>query len=106
MANFVPGQPVETTEPNVEVTITRENQLRAGVHRFQLVVVDDQNNESEPAFAEITVQDTRPRAVLRIIPNVVEIGRSFTLDGRSSTDTAPGRIVRYVWTLLPQQPPQ
>lgn len=100
MAIFQPGQPVETTEPVVEVTVTPEAPLATGRHRFQLVVVDDAGNVSDPDVAEVIVRDTqRPTAVLTA-PEQVEFGRSFVLDGRRSSDVPPGRVVRFVWTLV------
>jgi hypothetical protein len=30
----------------------------------------------------------------------VEFGEAFGLDGRRSSDVAPGRVVKYIWTLV------
>jgi hypothetical protein len=100
MATFQPGTPIETTEPVVEVTVTPEAPLSTGRHRFQLVVVDDAGNTSDPDVVDVVVRDTqRPTAVLRA-PEQAEFGRSFALDGRASSDVPPGRVVRFVWTLV------
>ena|SRR4028118_1049982 len=100
MAKFVIGTPIETTEPTVEVTVDPQTPLRVGRHRFQLVVTDDSGNQSLPDTVEIIVRDTtNPTAVIRA-PTQVESGKSFNLDGRASSDVPPGRIVRFVWTML------
>ena len=100
MAEFKPGEPLETETPDVEVTVTPTAPLPIGRHRFQLVVEDDSGNRSEPVVAEVIVRDTqRPTAVLDA-PRQVDFGRSFQLSGRRSTDIAGGRIVKYIWTRL------
>ncbi len=100
MPEFRPGQPVVADVPDIEVTVTQASPLRVGRHRFQLVVVDDSGNESEPAVHEVIVRDaTRPTAVIDG-PREVGFGQSFQLSGRRSSDPPPGRIVRYSWTLL------
>ena len=100
MAEFRPGQPVETTTPDVEVTVTANAPLPVGRHRFQLVVEDDSGNLSEPSTAEVIVRDTqKPTAVLDA-PREVDLGRSFQLSGKRSSDLASGRIVKYIWTRL------
>ena len=100
MPDFKPGQPVETDAPDVEVTVSPNAPLTAGRHRFQLVVVDDSGNRSEPSITEVIVRDTtKPTAVLDA-PREVDLGRSFQLSGRRSSDIAPGRIVKYIWTRL------
>jgi hypothetical protein len=99
MAQFRPNQPVETEASEVEVTVSPASPLPAGRHQFQLVVVDDSGNESEPAVLEVIVRDaTKPTAVIDG-PRLVDVGRSFQLSGRRSAD-AGGSIVKYRWTLL------
>src|SRR5262245_43553069 len=100
MATFVMGIPVESDNPVVEVTIDRAAPLPIGRHRFQLVVVDDSGNQSAPDALEVIVRDTtKPTAVLSA-PSQVDFGQSFSLDGRRSSDVPPGRLVRYIFTLV------
>ena len=100
MARFVVGTPVESAEPTVEVTVDPAAPLAVGRHTFQLVVVDDSGNQSAPDSVVVIVRDLRnPTAVLRA-PATVDVGASFVLDGRASSDVAPGRIVRYIFTLI------
>ncbi|MBI4874123.1 MAG: hypothetical protein HY822_05770 [Acidobacteria bacterium] len=100
MPAFVPGTPVETTEPTVEVTVDPQRPLPIGRHRFQLVVVDDSGNRSAPDTVDVVVRDSQnPTAVLRVASQV-EFGKSITLDGRASSDVPPGKIARYIWTML------
>jgi hypothetical protein len=100
MPEFKPGQPVETTTPDVEVTVAPNAPLPAGRHRFQLVVEDDSGNRSEPSTTEVIVRDTqKPTAVLDA-PREADLGRSFQLSGKRSSDVVPGKIVKYIWTRL------
>jgi len=100
MPKFVIGTPIETREPTVEVTVDTQTLLPVGRHRFQLVVADDSGNQSLPDTVEIIVRDTtNPTAVVRA-PTQVESGKSFNLDGRASSDVAPGRVVKFIWTML------
>ena len=99
MAEFRVGQPVVTDNPEVEVTIAPNAPLPAGRHRFQLVVTDDSGNSSDPSVTDVIVRDTqKPTAVLDA-PREVELGRSFQLSGKRSSDIG-GRIVKYTWTRL------
>jgi len=100
MATFVPGQTVATTDSSIEVTVSPTAPLAPGRHRFQLVVVDDSGNESEPTVAEvIVVDDKKPTAVLDA-PARVSFGASFRLSGARSADLPPGRIREYRWLLI------
>jgi len=100
MPEFKFGAPVETNEPKVEVTIDPNNPFKPGTYRFQLVVVDDSGNESEPAFVDIVVRDSqRPTAVIDA-PEAVEVGQTFDMTATRSFDAPGGEIVRYIWTLL------
>ena len=108
MAEFKPNVPVVQTDPLVSVDVKEAGAMPPGKYRFQLVVVDDADNESEPAFIEVIIRDTeRPTAVLdmvnadkTIIEPVVSVGSSFILSGARSCDVAPGKIKAYRFTLL------
>ena len=52
MAQFVPGTPVVTREP----VVTVDAGLRPGRHRFRLVVVDNDGQESAPDERIVTVR--------------------------------------------------
>jgi len=52
MATFEVGKTQETTVP----TIVVDGNLPAGQYSFQLVVVDDQGQESSPVVTTVTVQ--------------------------------------------------
>lgn len=101
MAVFTTGQPVVTNVPHVDVTVTPPAApLLPGVHRFQLIVVDDSGNLSDPTFADIVVvDDKKPTAVIDA-PATVPSGVSFSLSGARSSDIAPGRVIEYRWTRL------
>jgi hypothetical protein len=98
MAVFKIGEPVTTEEPTVEVEIPAEEPLLPGTYVFELVVEDDAGNKSPPAQARVTITDPGPNAVIRAEENVA-FGQGFRLDGSESSDTPPGRVVRYNWTM-------
>jgi hypothetical protein len=105
---FKPNVPVVQKEPLVRVDVDKEKPLAPGRYHFELVVIDDAGNESEPATIDVIVRDTqRPTAVLDMVnedkavikPNV-SVGEGFILSGMRSTDIAPGKIKSYRFTLL------
>jgi hypothetical protein len=51
VARFVPGRPITTEQPFIDV----DAGLSIGTHRFQLVVVDEQGNRSLPDIRTVTV---------------------------------------------------
>jgi hypothetical protein len=108
MAEFKVNVPVIQANPLVTVDVSRENPLPLGANRFQLVVVDDAGNPSEPTVIEVIVRDTdKPTAILdvvtregRIVEPVVSAGAAFILSAARSSDVAPGKIKEYRFTLL------
>ncbi len=108
MPVFKPNKPVVQATPVVKVDVTPAEPLPLGLNRFQLVVVDDAGNSSEPTILQVIVRDTeRPTAVLEIVDangSPVELsvpfGTSFILSGVKSKDTPPGKISQYQFTLL------
>ena len=110
MAIFTPNQQITQTTAQISVDVSPNNPLPVGSNKFQLVVVDDEGNVSEPMILEVIVQALNvPTAVLEIVdangaslPPTVLAGRSFLLSGLKSTDTPPGKLVEYRFTLLHQ----
>lgn len=100
MATFEIGVPVATEESFVSVDATLEAPIPRGQHVFQLVVVDDDGLESEPVTIEIVVRDDRRPTAVILGPATVPFGQTFRLDGSRSSDLPPGRLVRFVWTML------
>ena len=101
MAQFIANQTIETLESEIEVTVNPQTPLPVGRNRFQLVVVDDSGNVSEPDVVEVIVKDaSKPTAILQA-PREVNFGQSFQLTGKQSFDIG-GKIVRDRWTLLPR----
>ena len=64
MASFSIGQAITTTEP----TITVDAVLPVGDHVFQLEVVDDSGNRSQPDHVIVTIQ---PQTALHLQTNPV-----------------------------------
>jgi hypothetical protein len=100
MSTFVIGTPVETEDGTVEVTVDPDNPLAVGRHVFQLVVTDDSGNQSLPASVEVIVKDSAAPTAVVTAPSQVEFGATFLLDGRGSSDVPPGKVVKFIWTLV------
>ena len=100
----------QTTKDTIlKVAVSNKNPLPIGASTFELMVVDDSGNESVPAQITVVVRDTtRPTAVLRVLNeegrplpgNALEFGAGFILNAKGSLDMPPGKISKYVWTLL------
>ena len=110
MPQFKPNQAVVQPDPAVKVESSRDSPLPVGANRFQLIVVDDAGNLSDPVVIEVIVAAALvPTAVLEVVddsgariePNV-PFGKTFTLSGAKSSDVAPGKVVEYRFTLLPR----
>lgn len=90
---------VETSESDIKVDFSRDYPLKVWAHLFQLVVLDNDGNESHAAKVEDIVRDdTNPTSVIRAIPAEVPYGESFILSGKDSSDIPPGVIKRHRWT--------
>lgn len=98
------GSSVSSEAPHLRV-----GPLRVGYHRVQLVVEDDAGNRSEPDIATVVVGEAgMPTAALAVFDadgrplprGPVPSDASLLLDGRYSTDTRPGRVVKFHWTRL------
>ena len=68
MPIFKPNVPITTDTPTIEV-----EELPPGRHRFQLVVVDDSGNQSQPDTAIVTVV-AAPNLV--VVPSVLQMTAS------------------------------
>ena len=77
MTLLVPGEGFATSNPQLHV----ENLLEPGSYRFQLVVVDDAQNESVPADIIVTVTSGRGLN----LGNIANLVRELI---------NPGRVVR------------
>ena len=94
------GQTIVTTESSLEVTASPDDPLSIGRHVFKLVVEDDSGNPSQPDQVVVFVLDTKAPTAVLSAPSKVEHGQTFNLDGSQSRDVAPGKVVRYHWTLV------
>lgn len=98
-----------TADEQLRIKVSNDNPLPIGSNTFQLIVVDDSGNESLPAQVIVIVRDTtRPTAVIRaadaegrpLPDNALEFGASFMLNAKGSQDLPPGKITKFVWSLL------
>lgn len=101
MADFSVNNPITTPDPKVTVDVSPEAPLPIGPVRFQLVVFDEDNNASEPAFLEVLIRDTKAPTAVLDGPKAVELGDSFELSAERSSDIKPGKIKSYQWTMVP-----
>jgi hypothetical protein len=101
------ANPIKTNDANLTITMP-DDKLKVGRHTFQLQVVDDSGNVSEPARVMLIVLDTQaPTAVLTVADadgrpleeNSISFGEGFILDGKRSVDIG-GSIVSFTWTLV------
>jgi hypothetical protein len=91
--------PFETDQPTITLEIDPNKPLARGRHVFQLEVVDDSANVSEPVKLVVIVADKeRPTAVLEG-PQVADFGKPFKLSGEKSFDIG-GSIKTYRFTYL------
>jgi hypothetical protein len=96
------NEPIEADAPDATLVITIDERqpLPVGTHTFQLEVLDDSGNRSQPAqFRVIIFDDQAPTAVITG-PERVPSGEQFTLSGAESRDVGGGVITRYIWTLI------
>ncbi len=100
MATFTIGQEITTTDSFVSVDASLEKPLPKGQHTFQLIVVDDDGLQSDPVHVDVVVRDDRKPTAVLTAPATVPFGQSFRLDGSKSSDLAPGKVVKYLWTML------
>jgi hypothetical protein len=96
------NQPIEAAAPDstLVITIDASRPLRIGSYTFQLEVVDDSGNRSQPVQARLFIVDSEAPSAIISAPRTVPFNTEFTLSGAESTDVGGGTIARYVWTLL------
>jgi len=96
------NQPLEAAAPDSDLSITVDpsRPLPVGAQTFQLEVVDDSGNRSQPTQVRVIVLDDQAPTAVISAPRTVPFGQSFTLSGRQSVDAGGGTITRYIWTLL------
>jgi hypothetical protein len=113
LAEILSG-PVKVADPQLVLQITATNPLGVGGHTFQLVVTDQQGNDSQPQTVRVIVLDDQaPTAVPRAldanggplpidrrtnIPSV-SFGTGFMLDATNSRDIGTG-IDSYTWQYM------
>jgi hypothetical protein len=89
-----PSTPAPNTSPTALVTVPNT----AGQVTFSLVVTDNLNTRSQPAFATVTIQSA-PVAVITATPQTVSPGGAIQLSGANSTSS--GTITNYTFSLVP-----
>jgi hypothetical protein len=95
------NQPIEASAPDAALTITIDpaSPVRVGSLTFQLEVVDDAGNRSQPVQARVVIMDNQAPTAVITAPRAVPFGTQFTLSGAESRDVG-GAIAKYIWTLV------
>ncbi len=95
------NEPVEAAAPDNDLAIIVDpaRPLPVGAHTFQLEVVDDAGNRSQPTQIRVIILDDQAPTAVISAPRTVPFGQSFTLSGRQSFDIG-GAITRFIWTLV------
>ena len=92
--------PIQTQDAQLRINMNPQQALPPGQYTFELVVIDDSGNQSNPTQASVMVRDiVKPTAVL-IAPTPVNAGSQIVLDGSKSSDIG-GKVSKYIWRLLP-----
>lgn len=96
------NQAIEAAAPDASLTITVDagRPLPVGAYTFQLVVVDNSGNASQPTTARLFVVDNQAPTAIISAPRTVPFGQPIALSGAESRDVGGGQIVRYIWTLI------
>ena len=98
-----------TPDESLAIIVDPNDPIPVGAVTLQLIVVDNAGNKSLPATVKLIIRDsTAPTAVLTAVDvngrplrdNVLEAGASFILSGKGSIDLPPGKIEKFVWTLV------
>ena len=106
VGQFSAGAEVNGSQSNllVDASVTP---VAAGAHRYQLVVVDDSGNASDPVEVQVTVQDSvAPTAIIGFLNasgqavSQIDQGQDFILSGQGSSDANGGSIAHYHWTAV------
>lgn len=94
--------PIDVAAPDATLVITVDpnKPLPVGSYTFQLQVVDDSRNPSEPVQVRLIVIDSTAPSAIISAPRSVPFGQNFTLSGAESRDFGGGTIARYIWTLI------
>lgn len=96
------NEPIEAAAPDTTliIVIDSTNPLKVGSYTFQLEVMDDSGNRSQPVQARLFIQDTQAPTAIISAPRTVPFATDFTLSGVESSDVGGGTISRYIWTLI------
>jgi hypothetical protein len=96
------NEPIEAAAPDVTLVIVIDptNPMKVGAYTFQLEVMDDSGNRSQPVQARLFIADTTAPTAIISAPRSVPFATDFTLSGKESTDVGGGTIARYIWTLI------
>ena len=100
--NLKVNEPIEAAAPDATliIVVSPTNPLKVGSYTFQLEVVDDSGNRSQPVQARLFITDSQAPTAIISAPRSVPFGSDFTLSGIESSDVGGGTIVSYVWTLI------
>ena len=96
------NQPIDVAAPDATLVINNDpaRPLGVGTHVFQLEVVDNSGNRSQPAQLRVVVLDNQAPTAIITGPDRVPFGQPITLSAARSVDVGGGSVVRFIWTLI------
>lgn len=99
--DLVVNQELSAAAPDSLLTINvdTQNPLSSGVYEFQLVVIDDSGNNSNPSTVRVVIADDQAPTAVIDAPVRVGFGKDFALSGKRSLDVG-GKLTTFVWTLI------
>jgi len=94
--------PLQGKAPDATLLIVMDpaKPMPVGAYTFQLEVIDDSGNRSQPVQARLFIVDTEAPSAIISAPRSVAFGSEITLSGAESRDVGGGTISTYVWTLI------
>ncbi|WP_339721004.1 hypothetical protein [uncultured Paraglaciecola sp.] len=100
-SDLIVNQKISAAAPDalLNITIDSQSPLQTGSYEFQLVVVDDSGNNSNPATVKITIADDQAPTAVIDAPSRVGFAKDFSLSGQRSIDIG-GELTKFVWTLI------
>ena len=95
------NNPIDVAAPDSQlVIVVGDKPLPIGSYTFQLEVIDNSGNKSEPVQKTLFIIDSEAPSAIISAPRAVNFNTEFTLSGKDSRDVGGGTIAKFIWTLI------